>query len=232
MSVKRLLAALAVFLILLALTACTLSASTPPPTTPTTDSAMSTLEAELGNIATQTAAAGGGDNGSGTVATPGQPSSPGGTPEGGGPTPTPQPDATQAPQPEQPEQPDQEEPDDVPEWEPTPGLPKTYTLQKYEFPFCIARRFNLNQSELLNLNGLGLNSVVSVGFVLTIPQTGNHFVGTRALQKHPTTYTVVAGDTIYSIACKFGSVDPNGIIAVNKLKSPYNLSAGQKLAIP
>jgi LysM repeat protein len=229
MSVKRLLAALVVFLILLALTACTLSASTPPPTTPTTDSAMSTLEAELGNIATQTAAAGGG---SGTVATPGQPSSPGGTPEGGGPTPTPQPDATQAPQPEQPEQPDQEEPDDVPEWKPTPGLPQTYTLQKFEFPFCIARRFNLNQSELLSLNGLGLNSVVPVGFTLRIPQTGNHFVGERALQKHPTTYTVVAGDTIYSIACKFGSVDPNGIIAVNKLKSPYNLSAGQKLAIP
>jgi nucleoid-associated protein YgaU len=190
---------------------------------------MSTLEAELGNIATQTAAAGGG---SGAVATPGQPGSPGGTPEGGGPTQAPQPEATQAPQPEQPEQPEESKPDKAPEWKPTPGLPQTYTLQKFEFPFCIARRFNLNQSELLSLNGLGLNSVVPVGFTLRIPQTGNHFVGERALQKHPTTYTVVAGDTIYSIACKFGSVDPNGIIAVNKLKSPYNLSAGQKLAIP
>jgi hypothetical protein len=51
----------------LSLAACELSASTPPPTSPTSDSAMSTLQAELGNIATQTAAAGGG---SVSVATP------------------------------------------------------------------------------------------------------------------------------------------------------------------
>ena len=226
MSAKRFLAVLAIFAFILALTACTLSASTPPPMTPTTDSQMSTLEAELGNIATQTAAAGGG---SGVVSTPAEPGSPGGTPEGGGPTQEPQPEATQAPQPEQPDQP---KPPKNAEWEPTPGLPQTYTLQKYEFPFCIARRFNLNQSELLSLKGLGLNSVVPVGFTLRIPQTGNHFAGTRALQKHPATYTVVAGDTIYKIACTYGSVDPNGIIAVNDLKSPYTVEPGQKLAIP
>jgi LysM repeat protein len=188
---------------------------------------MSTLEAELGNVATQTAAAGGGSQ---VVSTPAEPGSPGGTPEGGGPTQAPQPEATQAPQAEQPEQ--EEESDEAPKWKPTPGLPQTYTLQKFEFPFCIARRFNLNQSELLNLNGLGLNSVVPVGFVLRIPQTGNHFVGTRSLQKHPDTYTVVAGDTIYKIACMYGTADPNGIAAVNDLKSPYNLSAGQELDIP
>jgi len=229
MSAKRLLVALAIFVFVLALTACTLSASTPPPSTPTTDSEMSTLEAELGNIATQTAAAGGG---SVVVDTPSEPSSPGGTPEGGGPTQAPQPEATQAPQPEQPEQPEQNKPAKVPKWKPTPGLPQTYTLQKFEFPFCIARRFDLNQNELLSYNGLGLNSVVAVGFTLKIPQTGNHFAGERSLQKHPTTYTVVAGDTIYKIACKFGNVDPSGIADVNDLKSPYSLNPGQKLAIP
>lgn len=231
MSAKRLFAALAVFVLILGLTACTLSASTPPPSTPTTDSQMGTLEAELGNIATQTAAAGGGEV---VVETPSEPTSPGGTPEGGGPTqaPPPQPEATQQPQPEEPEQEEQEEPDKAKKWKPTPGFPQTYTLQKFEFPFCIARRFNLNQNELLSLNGLGLNSVVPVGFTLRLPQTGNPFAGERSLQKHPTTYTVVAGDTIYKIACKFGSVDPNGIIAVNNLKSPYTLEPGQKLSIP
>ena len=228
MSAKRFLTVLAIFAFILALTACTLSASTPPPMTPTTDSQMSTLEAELGNIATQTAAAGGG---SVVVAVPSEPSSPGGTPEGGGPTQAPQAEATQAPQEEQPEA-EQPKPTKIPAWKPTPGLPKTYTLQKNEFPFCIARRFNVNQNELLSINGLGLNSVVSVGFTLTIPQTGNTFAGNRSLQEHPTTYTVVAGDTIYSIACKFGSVDPIGIAKVNDLKSPYNLKAGQDLAIP
>lgn len=229
MSAKRLLIILVLFVFVLALTACTLSASTPPPSTPTTDSKMSTFEAEVANIATQTAAAGGGSE---AIATPSEPSSPGGTPEGGGPTQAPQPESTQEPKPEQPEQPEEAKPDKAPQWKPTPGLPQTYTLQRYEFPFCIARRFNVNQNELLSLNGLGLNSVVPVGFTLRIPQTGNHFAGTRSLQKHPTTYTVVAGDTIYKIACQFGSVDPNGIIAVNKLKSPYTLDPGQKLAIP
>lgn len=228
MFVKRLLVTLAIFVLILGLTACTLSASTPPPSTPTTDSQMGTFEAEVANIATQTAAAGGG---SVIVETPSEPSSPGGTPEGGGPTQAPQPEATQVPQPEQP-QPEEPKPDKPAEWKPTPGLPQTYTLQKFEFPFCIARRFNLNQNELLSLNGLGLNSVVPVGFTLRLPQTGNHFAGTRSLQKHPTTYTVVAGDTIYKIACQYGSVDPNGIIAVNNLKSPYTLNPGQKLAIP
>ena len=42
------------------LSGCKLSASTPPVVTETQDSAMSTLEAELGNIATQTSVAGGG----------------------------------------------------------------------------------------------------------------------------------------------------------------------------
>ena len=37
---------------------------------------------------------------------------------------------------------------------PTPGHPATYTLQSGEFPWCIARRFNVDPNELLSLNGL------------------------------------------------------------------------------
>ncbi len=54
----------------------------------------------------------------------------------------------------------------------TPGIPKSYTLQKGEFPFCIARRFNVDPGELLNQNGLGTNSIVYAGLALKIPQTG------------------------------------------------------------
>jgi len=117
--------------------------------------------------------------------------------------------------------------------EPTEGNPPaTYTLQKGEFPFCIARRFDLNQSELLALNGLTLDSKPGVGTVLKLPQTGNGFVSNRALKSHPTDYTVKSGDTIYSIACQFGDVSPDMIILQNNLQSPYNLTAGQKLRIP
>ncbi len=116
--------------------------------------------------------------------------------------------------------------------QPTAGRPATYVLQKGEFPFCIARRFNVNQSELLSVNGLGLNSQVAVGATLTIPQTGNTFVGERSLKSHPGQYTVAGGDTIYTIACKFGDVSPDMIAAANGLGGSYDLSAGQVLQIP
>jgi LysM repeat protein len=116
---------------------------------------------------------------------------------------------------------------------PTESLPTTYTLQKGELPYCIARRFDLNPSELCNLNNLNCQSNQSaVGLTLKIPQSGKHFPSNRALQTHPTTYTVAAGDTIYSIACKFGDVDPMVIARVNGLAVPYMLTAGQKLQIP
>jgi LysM repeat protein len=114
----------------------------------------------------------------------------------------------------------------------TPGIPKNYTLQKGEFIYCIARRFNVDPGELLSINGLGQNSIVYAGLSLKIPQTGHKFPDGRQLKSHPTTYSVDAGDTIYSIACYFGDVDPNEIILANGLKSPYKLSAGQELYIP
>ena len=114
----------------------------------------------------------------------------------------------------------------------TPGRPAEYVLQKGEFPYCIARRFNINVGDLLSLNGLNINSKPAVGYKLKIPQSGTWNTGDRALKAHPTTYAVKAGDTIYSVACQFGDVDPNDIIAANTLKSPYTLTAGQSLSIP
>ena len=116
--------------------------------------------------------------------------------------------------------------------QPTEGIPTEYTLRYGEFPFCIARRFNVNQYELLSKNGLGLNSSVYVGMTLKIPQTGNHFDGEIALKAHPANYTVKAGETLEIIACKFGNVSPDLIALQNNLETPYTLSVGQKLVIP
>jgi len=204
----------------LILSGCKLSASTPPPASETPDSAMSTLEAELGNIATQTAVSGGE-----VESVPTQPPA-------GESTETTTTDTTPPTSPEntQPPPPPTQTPVQVAPA--TPGVPQSYQLQKGEFPFCIARRFNVNVSELLSINGLGTSSLVPVGFNLKIPQTGNTFVGQRALQNHPTNYTVAGGDTIYTVACKFGDVDPMAIAQANNLSSPYNLSAGQVIHIP
>ena len=204
------------------LSGCKLSASTPPVVTETPDSAMSTLEAELGSIATQTYVAGGGEIETAPTQPPAVDSTITTPPET---APETAPEATEPPPP-------QPSPTPVPVSPATPGVPNSYQLQKGEFPFCIARRFNVNQTELLNLNGLGSGSIVPVGFTLKIPQTGNTFFGQRALLKHPANYTVVTGDTIYTVACKYGDVDPLAIAQANGLKSPYNLSSGQVLHIP
>lgn len=214
MTLKRITILLAIALFALGLAACELSASTPPPPSPTSGGGMSTLEVELGNIATQTAQAGGSSGVPTTTPTTGPEETEEST-EATSPaaTPTPQQAGVTVPP-------------------PTPGIPTTYTIQKGEFPFCIARRFNLNISEVLTLNGLSMSSRVRTGYTLKIPQTGNPFVGARALRSHPTTYNVTAGDTIYTVACYFGDVSPDAIAQANSLTSPYTLTPGQTLQIP
>lgn len=113
------------------------------------------------------------------------------------------------------------------------NVPDTYTLQKGEFPYCIARRFNITPNALLRTNGLNRNSITHPGMVLTIPGNAEVYdIGTRARLKHPTEYTVRAGDTVYRIACLFGDVDPRAIIETNGLMPPYTLNVGNTLSIP
>ena len=115
---------------------------------------------------------------------------------------------------------------------PTLTRPATYTLQEGEFPYCIARRFNLNPADLIELNGFTSNELVSPGTTLKIPQTGTWTGEGRIRNPHPDTYTVSTGETIYSIACYYGDVSPEAIIAANHLEEPYTLKAGQVLDIP
>jgi LysM repeat protein len=113
----------------------------------------------------------------------------------------------------------------------TPGRPATYTLQAGEFPYCIARRFNVDPADLLALNGLNSGQVVQTGLVLRIPTTGS-FPDGRALHQHPAQYTVAVDDTIYKIACYFGDVEPTAIAAANGLALDSPLATGQVLNIP
>ena len=98
----------------------------------------------------------------------------------------------------------------------TPGRPATYTLHKGEFPYCLARRFNVDPADLLSMNGLSNGVALQPGLTLKIPQTGS-FPGTRALHSHPATYTVQVDDSIYSIACYFGDLDPTSIAALGSI---------------
>ncbi len=115
---------------------------------------------------------------------------------------------------------------------PVGSRPASYTLQKGEFPYCIARRFDVDPAALLSLNGLSSGDLYYPNLTLKIPQTGS-FPGTRALRNHPATYTVAASnETVYSIACLFGDVDPGAIAQANNLSAGAALTPGQQLSIP
>jgi len=111
--------------------------------------------------------------------------------------------------------------------------PASYSLHEGEFPYCIARRFNVDPDQLLALNGLNsYQNYFAPGTQLSIPQSGGIFPGPRALKAHPTQYTVRVNDTIYSIACEFGDVDPMSIASANNLSGSYNLTTGASIQIP
>lgn len=118
---------------------------------------------------------------------------------------------------------------------PPGSRPATYTLQAGEFPYCIARRYNVDPDALLQASGLTAAQANSLaaGTVLTIPQSAGGFPGNRALRSHPATYTVASGDeTLYSVACLYGDVDPNAIASANGISVSAKLTVGQNLQIP
>jgi len=209
--------------LVLALTACERSASTPVPTADMPSVATASGNMQVVELAgTQTA-----------IATAGVPAGGQGQVEV---TPDPNANQPQVATPEATQNMATENPTPLPSITTVPGpitKPATYTLQKGEFPFCIARRFNVDPDELLALNGLTRSqSYFTPGTVLKIPQAGKAFPGARALLSHPTQYTVLFGDTIYSIACKFGDVDPTLIATQNGLQPPYTLTVGAQISIP
>jgi len=114
-----------------------------------------------------------------------------------------------------------------------PEIPSTYKLQSGEWPTCIARRYNLNLTTLLAINGLSMDSKPGVGTVLQIPQDSewSSVHGNRQLRTHPADYTVQAGDTVYGIACYFGDVTPQAILDANGVDGT-KVEPGTVLYIP
>ena len=99
-------------------------------------------------------------------------------------------------------------------------LTNTYTVQKGESLYSIAKKFNTSVDILKSLNNLTSNSL-SIGQKIKVPVSDN--------SNQVTSYTVKKGDSLYSIAKKFNtSVD--SIKKKNNLSS-NTLSIGQKLTI-
>jgi len=188
--------------------ACTMSASTPPPITPTTNLS------EIARQATETAIAKTPKAGETDVPDETQVNEGDISPTAAAPTSTPAPTAT-------------EKPDPV-----SYAVPDSYTLHKGEFVFCLGRRFNILPADIMALNGYESGDILYPGEIVIIPSNGRAYRGERALQYHPTTYSVIPGDTVYSISCLFGDVDPRAIAAANDLDVDQALTSGTVLQIP
>ena len=95
-----------------------------------------------------------------------------------------------------------------------------YTVKSGDTLYSIARKYNITVDELKELNNLS-NNTLSIGQKLYV---------TKELPITETTYTVVAGDTLYNIANKF-KVSVDNLKLINKLTNNI-LSIGQILKIP
>lgn len=111
--------------------------------------------------------------------------------------------------------------------------PASYTLQRGEYPYCIARRFDIDPKQLLQSNALTGSQKVFTGLVLQIPENAPNFPGNRQLLPHPATYTVSSpNETLYTVACKYGDLQPEAIAQANQIPVESALVAGQELTIP
>lgn len=96
-----------------------------------------------------------------------------------------------------------------------------YTVKRGDSLYSIAREYDVSVDELMQYNELKTN-LLSIDQTLRIPKPGN--------TTNENIYTVQSGDSLWSIAKKFGTT-VNALKEENNLQSNL-LSIGQKLRIP
>jgi len=116
--------------------------------------------------------------------------------------------------------------------QPENAEPIVYTVKSGDNLWNISRKYGVSVEVIIDINNLRDKDLLSLGQKLEIPAIGGGVSNTNQKQE-PTiiTYTVVKGDTLWSISQRY-DVKMGSIISVNNLKEISRLSIGQKLKLP
>jgi LysM repeat protein len=131
---------------------------------------------------------------------------------------------------------------DTPAWTATPAGPTatpteavtTYTVQSGDTMSSIATQFGVSLLDLQRLNPAVTPEFLNLGDEIKVPISGGGApTATAGVPGESTTieYTVVAGDTLASIAQRFGTTIID-IVRANNLESADQIREGQTLKIP
>ncbi len=122
------------------------------------------------------------------------------------------------------------------------NVPGTYTVQRGEWFYSIARKFGISVAALQAANPSVDPNFVYPGQILNIPggTTSEQVIpppstggtsGSSGTSGSPGSYTVQQGDTLYSIAVRFGTT-VYSLQMANHLSNPNFVYPGQTLVIP
>jgi len=110
------------------------------------------------------------------------------------------------------------------------GGSQTYVIQPGDTLFSIGRRFGVSVSAIQAANGLGTSTLIIAGDTLDIPAGSGQVPGGPG-SGGPDSYAVQPGDTLFSIAQRFGTT-VSELQSANDLGSSTTIFAGQTLSIP
>lgn len=113
---------------------------------------------------------------------------------------------------------------------PAQAAPASYVVRPGDTISAIAASFGLRTVDVLTWNGLSWRSVIYPGQTLTLQAPPTAAAAPAAVTPAATVHTVVAGDTVYAIARKYGTT-VDAVLSANGLTRASIIYPGQTLAV-